>query len=104
MQDHPVFDIRFYLQLFFLPRVLKREQAFTKLLAEVKFLLCRKDLLVFKLVEFQNICDQTVEPLRRAVYGSRVFKPLFFGKIRLAEQACIILNDRKRRFQFMRNI
>ena len=54
---HTVFHVRLYFQILSFPGVFKPEQAFAVLLAQVEALLLRKDLLVFQLVELEDVGD-----------------------------------------------
>ena len=62
---HAVRNVRLNSKLFCLPCVLKAQQAFSKLLTQIVSLRLREDLLIFQLVQFENIGDQ----IRQAAAG-----------------------------------
>ena len=101
---HTVFHVGFDVKVFLLPGFLKLQKTFADLLAEIVLRRNRKNLLVFKLIQLQNIGNQIGKTA--AGIGDRfgVFQTLLFGQIRRLQHGTVILHDRQRCFQFMGHV
>ena len=98
---HAVRNVRLNSKLFCLPCVLKAQQAFSKLLTQIVSLRLREDLLIFQLVQFENIGDQVRQAAGCICDGLGIFDALLFRQGRVLQQGTVVLDDGQRRFQLV---
>ena len=77
---HAVRNVRLNSKLFCLPCVLKAQQAFSKLLTQIVGLRLREDLLIFQLVQFENIGDQVRQAADASVTALAYSTRCSFGR------------------------
>ena len=80
------------------------QQTFTDLLTQVVFLCRREDLLIFQLVQLENIADQVGQTAGCVRDGLGVLQPLFLAESGLLEHGSVIAHDGQRGFQLMRYV
>lgn len=93
---HVVLDVGFDAQPLRLPDLLKAQQAGAQLLAEVEGRSVGEDLLVFQLVQLQNVGDEPGEPLHRAGDRLRVLHALLLRQRRVLQQRRVVADDGQR--------
>lgn len=90
--------------LFVFPNLLEVQKAFRYLLAQVEFLSFWKNLLVFKLVQPQNVRYEGREVPAGGGDALCVFKARLFLQVRLLQHRRVVLDDRERGLQFMAHV
>ena len=96
--------IRFDFQILSFPGIFKLQKALAKLLSQIKFLGLGKYLLIFQLVQLQNVGDQLGQLSCRFRNSFGIFVFFFFCDSGLLEHSSVIAHHRQRGFQFMGHI
>ena len=104
VDQHALGNVGLDLQLLGLPGGLKAQQALAQLLAQVIGGGGRVDLLVFQLVQLQDVGDQVGQPAGGIGHGAGVLLPLFLRKPRLPQQRAVVLQHRQRGFQLVADV
>ena len=96
-----VFDLRLDLQILLFPCLFKAQKALAELLAQIKAFLYRVDLLIFQLVELEDVGNEVGKTSGGSGYCAGVVQPSLLRKLRLLQKRAVILDDGQGRFQFM---